>query len=177
LSRIARRNDRVVLTGYDQHRLACVMHLRRVAQWYRALAKASGRSSNMACDIGAVGITQRDRASKVPPADRTGMILRSASVAQTLQISLFGSETSLLARIISLLIFAAKLQGNRCGTGAFRPDVASKSPQIAEFPVYFPDSRELRAETGSYLTAHTTILIFRRLPRAAIRPACDRPFS
>ena len=95
---------------------------------------------------------------KVPPTDRTGMIMRSASVAQTMQISLFGSEISLLPKIISLLIFAANLPGNRCGTGAFRPGVASKSPQIAEFPVYFPDSRELRAETGSYLTAHTTKL-------------------
>jgi hypothetical protein len=93
---------------------------------------------------------------KVPPADRTGMIVRSTYVAQAMQIYLFGSEVSQLPKIISLLIFAGNLPVNRCGTGAFRPDIASKSPQIAKFPVYFPDSRELRAETGSYLTAHTT---------------------
>jgi hypothetical protein len=95
---------------------------------------------------------------KVPPADRAGMIVRSTYVAQAMQISLFGSEVSQLPKIISLLIFAGNLPGNHCGTGAFRPDVGSKNPQIAEFPVYFPDSRELRAETGSYLTAHTTKL-------------------
>ena len=31
------------------------------------------------------------------------------------------------------------------------------SPEIVKFPVNFPDSRELQVETGSYLTAHTTI--------------------
>jgi hypothetical protein len=73
--------------------------------------------------------------------------------SRAMQISLFGPEICLLPKIISLLIFAGKLPENRCGTGAFRIESASKSPEIANFPV----SRELRAETGSYLTAHTTI--------------------
>jgi len=72
---------------------------------------------------------------------------------------LFGSEFSLLGKIISLLIFAGILPGNRCGTAAFRPDFASKSSQIAEFPVNFPDSRELPVETGAY----------QRSPRAPAR--------
>jgi hypothetical protein len=50
-----------------------------------------------------------------------------------------------------------ELPGNRCGTAAFRTDVAPKRPEIAKFPVIFPVSREIQAETGSYLTAHTTI--------------------
>jgi hypothetical protein len=73
------------------------------------------------------------------------------------QISLFPPEISLLPKIISLLIFAGNLPGNRCGTGAFHPDIATKSLGIAKFPVKFPVSRELPPETGSYLTAHTTI--------------------
>ena len=73
-----------------------------------------------------------------------------------MQISLFVPEISLLAKIISLLIVAGNLPGNRCGTGAFRTDIASNSPEIAEFPVNFPVSRELQVETGSYPTAHTT---------------------
>jgi hypothetical protein len=32
-----------------------------------------------------------------------------------------------------------------------------KSREIAKFPVNFPVTRELPMETGSYLTAHTTI--------------------
>jgi len=48
------------------------------------------------------------------------------------------------------------LLGSGCGTGAFRSEIASKSPEIAKFPVNFPVSRELQVETGSYLTAHTT---------------------
>jgi hypothetical protein len=71
--------------------------------------------------------------------------------------SLIPAKNSLLLEIFSLLIFVGNLPGNRCGTGAFRTDIASKSPEIAKFPVKFPVSRELQAETGSYLTAHTTI--------------------
>jgi hypothetical protein len=77
--------------------------------------------------------------------------------SRAMQISLFGPEISLLPKIISLLIFAGKLPENRCGTGAFRTEIASKSPEIAKFPVNFPVSRESSLETGSYLTAHTTI--------------------
>jgi hypothetical protein len=77
--------------------------------------------------------------------------------SQALQISLFLPEISLLSKIISLLIFAGNLLRSRCGTGAFRLHIASKSVEIAEFPVNFPVSRELQVETGSYLTAHTTI--------------------
>jgi hypothetical protein len=36
------------------------------------------------------------------------------------EISLFWPEISLLAKIISLLIFAGNLLGSGCGTGAFR---------------------------------------------------------
>jgi hypothetical protein len=74
-----------------------------------------------------------------------------------LQISLFLPEISLLPKIISLLIFAGNLPRSGCGTGAFRSEIASKSVEIAKFPVNFPVSRELQVETGSYLTAHTTI--------------------
>ena len=72
------------------------------------------------------------------------------------QISLFLLEFSLLPKIISLLIFAGNLLRNGCGTGVFRLQIASKSVEIAKFPVNFPVSRELQVETGSYLTAHTT---------------------
>jgi hypothetical protein len=74
-----------------------------------------------------------------------------------LQISLFLPKTSLLRKIVSLLIFAGNLPRSGCGTGVFRSEIASKSVEIAKFPVNFPVSRELQAETGSYLTAHTTI--------------------
>jgi hypothetical protein len=74
------------------------------------------------------------------------------------QISLFLPEISLLPKIISLLIFAGNLLGSGCGTGAFGSEIASKSLEIAKFPVNFPVSRELQVETGSYLTAHTTKL-------------------
>src|SRR5260370_38809682 len=76
---------------------------------------------------------------------------------ETLQISLFLPKTSLLSKIISLLIFAGNLPRSGCGTGVFRSEIASKSVEIAKFPVIFPVSRELQVETGSYLTAHTTI--------------------
>jgi hypothetical protein len=74
-----------------------------------------------------------------------------------LQISLFLPEFSLLPKIISLLIRVGNLLRNGCGTGVFRSEMASKSVEIAKFPVNFPVSRELQVETGSYLTAHTTI--------------------
>jgi hypothetical protein len=35
--------------------------------------------------------------------------------------------------------------------------MAFKSPEIAKYPVSFPVSREFSPETGSHLTAHTTI--------------------
>ena len=74
-----------------------------------------------------------------------------------LQISLFLPEISLLPKIISLLIFVGNLLRSGCGTGAFASEIASKSLEIAKFPVNFPVTRELQVETGSYLTAHTTI--------------------
>jgi len=40
---------------------------------------------------------------------------------------------------------------------AFCQEIASNTAEIAKFPVNYPVSRELQAETGSYLTAHTTI--------------------
>jgi hypothetical protein len=61
-----------------------------------------------------------------------------------------------LAENNSLLIFAGNWPGNRCGTAAFRTYIPSKGSEIAKFPVDFPVSRELQAETGSYLTANTT---------------------
>jgi hypothetical protein len=70
--------------------------------------------------------------------------------------SLLALKNSLFFKIFSLLIFAGNLPGNRCGTGVFRTDIASKSPKMVKFPVNFPDSRELQVETGSYLAAHTT---------------------
>ena len=73
------------------------------------------------------------------------------------EISLFVRKISLLPKIISLLIPAGNLPRSGCGTGVFRSGIASKSVEIAKFPVNFPVSRELQVETGSYLTAHTTI--------------------
>jgi hypothetical protein len=49
---------------------------------------------------------------------------------------------------------------------AFCQEIASNTAEIAKFPVNYPVSRELQAETGSYLTAHTTIPI---LPNRRIR--------
>jgi hypothetical protein len=49
------------------------------------------------------------------------------------------------------------LLGSGCSTGAFGFQIGSKGVEIAKFPVNFPISRELEVETGSYLTAHTTI--------------------
>jgi hypothetical protein len=41
----------------------------------------------------------------------------------------------------------------------FHYEPTSKGREIAKFPVDFPVTRELPMETGSYLTAHTTINI------------------
>jgi hypothetical protein len=57
---------------------------------------------------------------------------------KALQISLFLPKISLLPKIISLLIFAGNLLRSGGGTGAFRFQIASKSPEIAKFPVNFP---------------------------------------
>jgi hypothetical protein len=96
-------------------------------------------------------------ASKGPSVTSTAMNIDAA--ACTLERCKFpcsASEISLLPKIISLLIFVGNLPANRCGTGAFRTVIASKSPEIAKFPVIFPVSRELQVETGSHMTAHTT---------------------
>ena len=97
-------------------------------------------------------------ASKGPSVTSTAMNIDAA--ACTLERCKFpcsASEISLLPKIISLLIFVGNLLRSGCGTGAFCSEIASKSPEIAKFPVNFPVSRKLQAETGSYLTAHTTI--------------------
>ena len=73
--------------------------------------------------------------------------------------SLFGIKIFLLPKIISLTIFSGKLHRNGCGTGAFCTVFASKTPEIAKFPVNFPVTREIRMETGSHQTAHTALLI------------------
>jgi hypothetical protein len=82
--------------------------------------------------------------------------VRNGRLPLSVAISLFLPEISLLPKIISLLIFAGNLPRSGCGTGVFRSEIASKSVEIAKFPVIFPVSRELQVETGSYLTAHTT---------------------
>jgi hypothetical protein len=71
--------------------------------------------------------------------------------------SLIPTKNSLFLEIFSLLIFAGNLPRSGCGTGVFCSEIACKSVEIAKFPVNFPVSRELQVETGSYLTAHTTI--------------------
>jgi hypothetical protein len=63
---------------------------------------------------------------------------------------------SLLSENLSLLIFSGNLMRNRCSTAVYQWITASKSLEIAKYPVNFPVSRELAAETGSYVTAHTT---------------------
>jgi hypothetical protein len=49
------------------------------------------------------------------------------------------------------------LQRSSCGTGISIEDFGGKRPEIAKFPVIFPVSREFGPETGSHMTAHTTI--------------------
>jgi hypothetical protein len=83
--------------------------------------------------------------------------VRNGRLLPNFPVLAFLLEFSLLPKIISLLIFAGNLLRNGCGTGVFRLQIASKSVEIAKFPVNFPVSRELQVETGSYLTAHTTI--------------------
>ena len=82
-----------------------------------------------------------------------------AAEAKRSAYSLFGIKISLLPKIISLTIFSGKLHRNGCGTGAFCTVFASKTPEIAKFPVNFPVTREIRMETGSHQTAHTALLI------------------
>jgi hypothetical protein len=70
--------------------------------------------------------------------------------------SLLSLFCSLLFKKLSLLFFLGNFIRSSCGTRASQWKIASKSPEIAKFPVNFPVSRELQVETGSYLTAHTT---------------------
>jgi len=65
--------------------------------------------------------------------------------------SLLSILNSLFVRKKSLLCFLGNLPRSGCGTGVFRSEIASKSVEIAKFPVNFPVSRELQVETGSYL--------------------------
>ena len=76
------------------------------------------------------------------------------------QITLIFLLSALILLNFSLLIFLGNLTKSRCGTAAFRTETASKSREIAKYPVNFPVTRELPMETGSYLTAHTTIQSF-----------------
>ena len=57
------------------------------------------------------------------------------------------------------VIFLGNFARSRCGTAAFGQEIASKTAEISKFPVNYPVSRESSMETGSYLTAHTTIAI------------------
>jgi hypothetical protein len=94
----------------------------------------------------------------MPPSGphQTASDLESDPFLTRCKFSLFLPEVSLLPKKISLLIFAGNLPRSGCGTGVFHSEIASKSVEIAKFPVNFPVSRELQVETGSYLTAHTT---------------------
>jgi hypothetical protein len=71
--------------------------------------------------------------------------------------SLIPAKNSLFFEIFSLLICVGNFTKSRCGAAVSCYEIGPGSPEIAKFPVKFPVSRELPPETGSYLTAHTTI--------------------
>jgi len=50
--------------------------------------------------------------------------------------------SSLLSKIFSLLSFVGNWLRNRCSTAVSYSEVRSSGPEIAKFPVKFPDSRE-----------------------------------
>jgi hypothetical protein len=73
--------------------------------------------------------------------------------------SLIPAKNSLFLEIFSLLICVGNYAKSDCGAAVSCYEIGPGSPEIAKFPVKFPVSRELPVETGSYLTAHTTILV------------------
>jgi hypothetical protein len=77
--------------------------------------------------------------------------------------SLFPAKYSLFFKIFSLLIPVGNYAGRGCGAATSCYEIKLGRPKTAKFPVNFPVSREFRAETGSYLTAHTTKL-FKNIP-------------
>ena len=75
------------------------------------------------------------------------------------RLTLIFSFRSLIFAEFSLLIFLGNFARSHCGTPAFGQETSSKRAKIEKFPVNYPVSRESLVETGSYLTAHTTIHI------------------
>ena len=73
------------------------------------------------------------------------------------RITLISQFRSLLFAKSSLLILLGNFAKSDCGTVTFGWRTVAKTAEIAKFPVNFPVSRESPLETGSYLTAHTTI--------------------
>jgi hypothetical protein len=73
------------------------------------------------------------------------------------RITLISQFRSLLFAKSSLLILLGNLQKVTAAQWTFGWRTAAKTAEIAKFPVNFPVSRESPLETGSYLTAHTTI--------------------
>ena len=57
---------------------------------------------------------------------------------------------------ISLLVCVGNYAKSDCGAAVSCNKIGLGSPEIAEFPVLFPVSRELPPQTGSYLTASAT---------------------
>jgi hypothetical protein len=96
--------------------------------------------------------------------------------ASEIQISLFGTEISLLTKIISLLIFAGKLPENRCGTGVSRTDIASKGPEIAKGQATVhrpqPNYGKLDFVRANCLAASLDVFVFRRLARRKCGRSC-----
>jgi hypothetical protein len=69
--------------------------------------------------------------------------------------SLIPAKKSLFLVIFSLLICVGNYAKSDCGAAVSCYEIDLGTPEIAEFPVIFPVSRELQVETGSYLTTHT----------------------
>jgi hypothetical protein len=77
--------------------------------------------------------------------------------------SLFLLKNSLFFKIFSLLICVGNYAKTACSAAVSRSEIGLSSLKIAKFPVNFPVSRELRLETGSHMTAHTTIAVWKTL--------------
>jgi hypothetical protein len=71
-------------------------------------------------------------------------------------ISLLSLFRTLIFQKCFPVIFLREFVQNSCGTEASQWGIGSKSAGIPKYPVNFPVSWESPAETGSYLTAHTT---------------------
>ena len=70
--------------------------------------------------------------------------------------SLLRPENSLFPDLSSLLTRLGKCLKSGCGAAVYGSAIVSRSPEIANFPLNFPVSREFELETGSYLTASAT---------------------